>query len=69
MKNIVVNYILFQKSKETDVTDNSKQFIDLMGKANTLRSTQDKNTAVSLITELKTTIHQVEPSLKKSAEV
>lgn len=40
-----------------------------MKKSETLRSTKDPKIAVPIINELKATIEQVEPGLRKSAEV
>lgn len=63
---MVINYILGTKSEEIK---NAQPHIELMKKSETLRSTKDPKVAVPLISELKSTIGQVEPGLRKSAEV
>ncbi|CAG9865364.1 unnamed protein product [Phyllotreta striolata] len=66
--NAVVNYILTNKIVDNN-DDEAKKLIEVMRKSDTLRKTSDLKIAVPLIEELKATIHQVEPKLKKSAEV
>lgn len=63
---MVINYILGTKSEENK---DAQPLIELMNKSKTLRSTKDPKVAVPLISELKSTIEQVEPGLRKSAEV
>lgn len=64
---MIINYILFGKGNESN--EQTKQLIDLMKKSETLRKTGDPKVAVSIILELKATIEQIHPSLRKSAEV
>nr|XP_023012996.1 60 kDa SS-A/Ro ribonucleoprotein-like [Leptinotarsa decemlineata] len=68
LKNMVINYILLKKLNDKDNED-EKKIIDIMQKSEILRKTKDHKVAVPLISELKATINQVEPSLRKSAEV
>lgn len=69
MKNVVINYILFKKTNDKDGDSEAKNVLDILAKAETLRKTKDHKVAVPIIGELKATINQVEPSLRKSFEV
>ncbi|KAJ8949561.1 hypothetical protein NQ318_016192 [Aromia moschata] len=69
LKNIVINYILFKKNTEQEGDSEAKKLLDILKKSETLRSTKDHKVAVPIIAELKATINQVEPTLRKSAEV
>lgn len=69
VKNVVINYILFKKTNDKDGDSEAKNIIDVLKKSETLRKTKDHKVAVPIIAELKATISQVEPSLRKSAEV
>ncbi|XP_057669695.1 RNA-binding protein RO60 isoform X1 [Diorhabda carinulata] len=64
--NIVINYILKNSYKANEP---GHQILEVMRKVDTLRKTSDHKVAVPLIQELKATINQVEPKLRKSAEV
>lgn len=67
--NIVINYILKNTSSHKENNEPGHQLLEVMTKVDTLRKTSDPKVAVPLIEELKATINQVEPKLRKSAEV
>lgn len=66
---MVINYILFKKTNDKDGDREAKNIVDILKNAEILRKTKDHKVAVPIIGELKATISQVEPSLRKSAEV
>ncbi|KAG5886474.1 hypothetical protein JTB14_026734 [Gonioctena quinquepunctata] len=68
LKNAVINFILLNKVNEKE-NEEEKKIIEIMQKAELLRKSMDHKVAVPLINDLKATINQVEPSLRKSAEV
>ncbi|CAH1980455.1 unnamed protein product [Acanthoscelides obtectus] len=68
VKQALMNYILYKNVSE-DANQEAKTCIELMQKSEQLRSAKEPTVALPIINELKATIHQVEPSLRKSADV
>nr|CAH7755766.1 unnamed protein product [Callosobruchus chinensis] len=68
VKQVLMNYILHKKDNE-DADEEAKKYLDLMKKSEQLRCFKDPKDALPIINELKATIDQVEPSLRKSADV
>ncbi|KAJ8927403.1 hypothetical protein NQ314_020183 [Rhamnusium bicolor] len=69
LKGVVVSYILKKEIIEYEPATEAQQLLDTLKKAELLRRTSDHILAVSIIPDMKATINQVEPCLRKSAEV